>query len=281
MTRTRGTRIPLVAATAAALLVIAPVVGYAVLVAPHAVFINHRTRSGQLTLVNTGNTPEEVTVELQYGYPDTDSAGNIFVRLVADPDTSQPSAAAWVRAFPRRVLVQPGDRQVVRLLAQPPANLPDGEFWSRILVTSRGQQLALQGADTAVRAGVSLEVRTILALTYRKGEVRTGIRLTDFRPSIEHDSLVAWVGLQREGNAAFLGTTRVQLRDPSGDVRAEWSTPTAVYFRVLRRYAFPLESVSPGSYTVALDVSTQRDDLPQSVVLPAAPLHESAGIQVR
>lgn len=281
MKRTRRARLPRVAVTAAALLAIAPVIGYAVLVAPHAVFIDHRTRSGQITLVNTGNTPEEVAVELQYGYPDTDSAGNIFVRLIADPDTSQPSAAGWIRAFPRRVLVQSGDRQVVRLLAQPPANLPDGEYWSRVLVTSRGQQLAVQGVDTAVRAGVSLEVRTIIALTYRKGAVRTGVRLTDFRPSIERDSLVAWVGLEREGNAAFLGTTRLQLRDPSGDVRAEWTTPTAVYFRVLRRYAFPLEGVRAGSYTVVLDVSTQRDDLPQSNVLPAAPLHESAALQVR
>lgn len=280
--RTPRTRFPLAVVIAAALLALGPVVGLAVLVAPHAVFIDHRSRSGQITLVNTGNTPEEVAVELQYGYPDTDTAGNIFVRLVADPDTSHPSAAGWVRAFPRRVIVQPGDRQVVRLLAQPPANLPDGEYWSRILVTSRGQQLAVQGADTAVRAGVSLEVRTIISLTYRKGGVRTGVRLTDFRPAIERDSLVAWVGLEREGNAAFLGTTRLALRDAAGGaVRGEWATPTAVYFRVLRRYAFPLEGIGPGSYTVSLDVSTQRDDLPQSSILPAAPLHESAALQVR
>lgn len=277
----RRFRTPLQALAIAGLFVLVPVIGYAVLVAPHAVFIDHRSRTGQVYLVNTGNAPEEVSVELKYGYPDTDSTGGIFVRLIDEPDSSQPSAAGWVRAFPRRVTVQPGERQVIRLLAQPPAGLPDGEYWSRIIVTSRGQQVAFGGADTAVRAGVSLEVRTIISLTYRKGPVRTGVVLRDFRASVERDSLIAWVGLAREGNAAFLGTTRIQLRDSSDAVRGEWSTPTAVFFEVRRRYAFPLEGVTRGVYRVALDITTDRDDLPQTNILPAAPIRQTAAVEVR
>lgn len=273
-------RLGLAGAAAAALLLLEPVIAYAVLVAPHAVFMDHRTRTGQVYLVNTGSTPEEVGVELTYGYPATDSTGNIFIRLIDRPDSTQPSAAGWIRAFPRRVVVQPGDRQVIRLLAQPPADLPDGEYWSRIIVSARGQQLAIAGGDSAVHAGVSLEVRTIISLNYRKGAVRTGVTLQDFRASVDRDSLIAWVGLGREGNAAFLGTTRLTLQDSSGAVRGEWSTPTAVYVPVLRRYAFALEGVARGRYVLTLDVNTSREDLPATNILPAAPIRRTMGLDV-
>jgi hypothetical protein len=106
------------------------------------------------------------------------------------------------------------------------------------------------------------------------------VTLQDFRASVERDSLIAWVGLSREGNAAFLGTTRLAMQDSTGAVRAEWSTPTAVYVPVLRRYAFPLEGLSRGRYVLALDVNTSREDLPATNILPAAPIRRSMGLDV-
>jgi len=258
-----------------------PLVGWAVLVAPHAVFIDARTRTGQVYLINTGTTAEEVTIETRFGYPDTDSAGGIFVRLIDDPPAGSPSAAAWIRPFPRRVVVQPGERQVVRLLAQPPQDLPEGEYWTRLVVTSRGAQVAVQGGDSVVRAGISLVVSTIISVTYRSGQVQTGIRLDDFRAEDAGDSLVAWVGLTRQGNAAYLGTTWIRLRDAAGRVVREWDTPTAVYYSLHRRFAFPLDSVPPGSYTAQLEVSTPRGDLPAGSVLPAPPVEQALPVEVR
>ena len=269
------------AIAAAVLLFVSPILGYAILVSPHAVFMDHRTRSGQVYLANTGTTPEEVEIALTYGYPVTDSAGNISVRLIERPDSTEPSAAGWIRAFPRRAVVQPGERQVVRLLAQPPATLPDGEYWSRLIITARGQQMAVASSDTTVRAGVSLEMRTVISVSYRKGQVRTGVEIRDLRASVEHDSLIVWVGLVRQGNAAYLGTTRIRLFDAANAVHGDWTTPTAVYVPVTRRYAFALEGAAPGRYVVSVDLSTAREDLPQRDILPANPAHSSVVVEVR
>jgi hypothetical protein len=266
---------------ALAFLATAPLVGWAVLVAPHAVFIDARTRTGQVTLINTGTTAEEVSIETKFGYPDTDSAGAIFVRMVDEPAPDAPSAASWIRPFPRRVVVQPGERQVVRLLAQPPQGLPEGEYWTRLIVTSRGAQVEVQGGDSVVRAGISLVVSTIISVTYRNGQVRTGIRLDDYRAADEGDSLIAWVGLTRQGNAAYLGTTWIRLRDASGRVVREWDTPTAVYYSLHRRFAFPLDSVPPGAYTAQLEMTTVRGDLPAANVLRAAPLDQSVPVDIQ
>jgi len=201
----RRCRPALTIALVGAALALSPVFLEAILVAPHAVFMDHRSRTGQVFLVNTGDAPEEVSIELKYGYPATDSTGTVFIRLIDQPDSTEPSAAAWIKAYPRRAVLAPGQRQVVRLLATPPAGLPDGEYWSRIIATSRGSKVAVVGGDSTVSAGLSLELRTIISLSYRKGAVHTGVTVTDLRATREGDSLVVWFGAERQGNAAARG----------------------------------------------------------------------------
>ena len=118
--RLPASRVLKCAGVAMLVLSILPVVLSAVLVAPHAVFIDHRSRTGRITLANPGTEPEEIEIELKFGYPETDSAGNPYVKLIDEPPPGAPSAAGWIRAFPRRVRLEPGQRQVVRLLATPP-----------------------------------------------------------------------------------------------------------------------------------------------------------------
>lgn len=268
-------------ALAAAALAAGPLVLQAILVAPHAVFMDHRSRTGQVFLVNTSAEPEEVTIDLKYGYPATDSAGTVYIRLIDQPDSTEPSAAGWIRAYPRRAVLAPGQRQVVRLLATPPAGLPDGEYWSRIIATSRGSRVAVVNADSGVSAGLALELRTIISLSYRKGQVHTGLDLTDFRASEEGDSLVVWFGAGRQGNAAFLGTLSYQLAGPDGHVRGEWESPIAVYHPISRRYVFPLAGIAPGHYTLRLSVTTARSDLDQRNILPAEPVHRAVELEIR
>jgi hypothetical protein len=264
---------------AAVALMLSPAFLRAVLVAPHAVFMDHRSRTGQVFLVNTSTEPEEVSIELKFGYPATDSTGTVFIRLIDQPDSTEPSAAAWIKAYPKRMVLAPGQRQVVRLLATPPAGLPDGEYWSRIIATSRGSKVAVVGADSGVSAGLSLELRTIISLTYRKGEVHTGVSVTDFRASREGDSLVVWFGAERQGNAAYLGTLGYRLLDAGQHVRGEWETPVAVYHSLARRYVFPLDSVPAGRYTVQMSLTTARSDLDQRNILPAAPVTRTVDLE--
>jgi hypothetical protein len=273
-------RLALTIALAGAALVLSPVFLPAILVAPHAVFMDHRSRTGQVFLVNTGDSPEEVSIELKYGYPATDSTGTVFIRLIDQPDSTEPSAAAWIKAYPRRAVLAPGQRQVVRLLATPPAGLPDGEYWSRIIATSRGSKVAVVGGDSAVSAGLSLELRTIISLSYRKGAVRTGVSVTDLRAVRQGDSLVVWFGAERQGNAAFLGTLDYRLVDAAGKLRGEWESPVAVYHPLSRRYVFPLDSVPAGRYTLQMSLSTVRSDLDQRNILPAEPVSRSVDVEV-
>ena len=114
----------------------APLVAQGVVIAPHAVFIDGRARSGSVLLYNPNTEPVEVSISLLFGYPVTDSIGRVVLRTVDRPDSTMRSAADWIQAFPRRLTLPPLGRQTIRLLASPPPGLSDGEYWARLVIAA-------------------------------------------------------------------------------------------------------------------------------------------------
>jgi hypothetical protein len=255
-----------------------------VLVAPHAVVIEHRTRSGALSLYNPGDDPAEITLSTFFGYPVTDSVGAMELKTVERPDAAMPDASSWIEAFPKRMLLGPKERQTVRLLARPPARLADGEYWARLVVAAKGGTLPVTGADSAagVTVGLNLEVRTILPLQYRKGAVATSVRLSRLTAAVEGDSLAVRMRLDRMGTAAFIGTVRGALADSAGRTVATFASPVAVYYDMEPRFAAALEKggLPRGRYTLRVEATAEREDLAPETILPARPVRDSLEVRL-
>jgi hypothetical protein len=263
-----------------------------VMVAPHAVFIDHTQRSGSVLLYNPGTQPVEVAISTIFGVPKTDSAGTIKLdTLIADSSTS---ALAWIQAFPRRLTVGPRERQTIRLLARPPVGLADGEYWLRLVIAAQAGRVPISGvADTtAIQIGLTLEVRTIIGVNYRKGPVSTGVTLSNLRAEIIGDSLISRARIERRGNAAFIGTIRETLIDSTGAVRAQLSgdssvttyeSPVGVYFTMEPRLASGIAKpgLRAGRYWLRYEIVTDRDDLDPKVVLKAPAVRDSVQVIVR
>lgn len=264
---------------AVAVLLTVPAILEGVFVAPHAVFMRDGEPAAQVTL-GAGDAPEEVSVDLAFGYHDTDSLGTPFLRFVEDPDSTYPSAAAWIRAFPRRMRLEAGDRRTVRLLATPPADLPDGEYWARLIVTSRGASLPVATTDTTVRAGVEIVFRLVVPVTFRKGRVTTGIALSALDASASGDSLVVLADAARLGNGSYLGTARFAVLDTADAVVRDWAIPVAVFYPIHRRFVFGLDGLPPGTYRLALRLATERDDLEADDVMQAPPVTDTVAFVV-
>lgn len=250
-----------------------------VVVAPHAVYVDARTRSAAITLYNPGSEAVEAGISFLYGYPVTDSAGN-FMLLEPDSVTpDMPAASRWVDAFPKRVSIPPLARQTVRLLARPPAGLPDGEYWARVVVTAKGGSLPVTSADTAgIQIGLSLEVRTVIPLIYRKGALRTGISVATIKSARKGDSLEVRAHLRREGTAAYTGTARGALVNAAGKTVATFSEPIAVYYDAEPAFALPVTSLPSGSYRLRLEFSGERPDIAPDVLLRSPVVRDSVEI---
>jgi hypothetical protein len=244
--------------------------------------MDHRTRSGALTIYNPGNDPVEISISTLFGYPVTDSSGQFSLFTSEQPDSTMPSASAWVEAFPRRMTLNPRERQTVRLLGRPPAGLNDGEYWTRLVVSAKGGRLPVAGvADTSgIQVGLTLEVRTILPVFYRKGALQTGVTISGIRAAMAGDSLEIRAHLERQGSAAFIGTVRGSLVDSSGRTVTTFSSPVAIYYSADPRFLAPLNRPAAGRYRLRLELSTEREDLPPETLLQSAPVRDSAEVRL-
>ena len=262
-----------------------------VMVAPHAVFIDHRVRSGSVLLYNPGTEPVEVAISTIFGYPITDSLGQIKLDTLATD--SSVSALAWIQAFPRRLTVAPRERQTIRLLARPPAGLPDGEYWLRLVIAAQAGRVPITGVSdtTAIQVGLTLEVRTIIGVNYRKGPVMTGVSLSEVRAQLVGDSLITRAKLERHGNAAFIGVIRETLVDSTGAIHRQrvgdsvvttFQSPIGVYRTMAPRLgsAIPRPGLPPGRYWLRYEVVAERDDLDPTVVLKAPAVRDSVQLVV-
>ena len=252
----------------------------AVTVSPSALFIDSRSRTGTLTLYNGGILPEEVEVSFAFGYPVSDSVGTINVELRDTASSGEPSIVPWLRAFPRRLVLQPGQRQVLRVLVQPPADLAEGEYWGRVLVRARGGQPPIEQTNGDVRVQLNVETVIATALMFRKGAVQTGITVQDARAETTPQGVQLTVDVARQGTAAYLGRVRAQLVAPDGRVQAEVEDAVAVYRTLRRRFVFPAPDggLRPG-YTVRYTFDTERPDLPAAGPVRAAPVAGAVAVR--
>ena len=253
-----------------------------VLVAPHAVYLDHRTRSAAITLYNPGAEPAEVSISSVYGYPVTDSLGHFTLFLPDSVEPGMPAATGWVEAFPRRMTIAPLERQTVRLLARPPQGLADGEYWSRVVISAQGGTVPVSGAadSSGITIGLNLEIRTIIPLIYRKGPLTTALAVQSLSAAPAGDSLQVRAHLSRQGSGAWIGTVRGALRAPDGKMAARFDLPLAIYYDADPVLSLPVAGLAAGPYQLFLEFLTERSDLMPEQILRAPVVRDSLAIRL-
>lgn len=214
-----------------------------VLVAPTSVILSENDRTGRLTVQNPSDSPKEVSIHFGFGIPQSDSLGKVKLRLQDTTKVDHPrSAMKWIRAFPRRVVLAPGATQVVRFVANPPKDLPDGEYWARIVVRSQDSQAQLPDAGDleAITTRLNMVMQTAIVLKYRTGNLiaRLGIIDTEVKRS---DSLVAvLIDIENQGNVSYVGVLRCNLFDANNVEIAARRINIAIYDDIKRRVELPV-----------------------------------------
>lgn len=241
-------------------------------VSPMAVYLDDRARTSSITLFNPGELAEEIEIGFAFGYPTSDAEGNVGVALVEEPGADEPNAVPWLRAFPRRLVLEPGQRQVVRIMVQPPAGLDDGEYWGRALIRSRGGQPPIEELRGDVAVQVNVETVVVAAVSYRHGRVDTGLEVVAAGARRDGGRVVGLIDLARMGNAAFLGRIVAEVIDGEGMVLGATEDVLAVYRTIRRRVEVPVPAGAEGPLRLRYRLDTDRDDLPAGGPLPAEPV---------
>ena len=93
-------------------------VGKGILVAPVKLEFEGRTRSGTFKIMNRDSVPVDYRIT--------------FAPLVAKDNGKD--ARDWVRYSPRKVSLNPGEHQTIRVVVRKPLDLAPGEYTARILI---------------------------------------------------------------------------------------------------------------------------------------------------
>jgi P pilus assembly chaperone PapD len=238
--------------------------GASVLVAPTVVFLNKAEPTERMTIMNQGTEPQEVTIDFAWGLPESDSVGRVYVDLQDSSANDPRSAMEWLRAFPRSMILPPGQSQIVRVMARPPAGLEDGEYWARVVVRS---QKARGNEDSNLDEGVittqlNMVMQTAIMVKYRTGELNSSLQLNSARAEKSGSKVNVIVDLESRGNVSYMGVTDLTLIDGRDREVASQSTNLAVYRDLRRRYQMNIPEDSRPPYRVRMRISSEgRTDI--------------------
>ena len=254
-----------------------------VLVAPTVIVLSEQNRTGRMLLRNPGPEPAEVSVRMSFGITQSDSLGQVYVELQDSAITDPRSAAGWIRPFPRRVVLPPGAEQTVRFVARPPSDLPDGEYWARVVVRSEASNPPepVEVPEGEISARINTVMQTAISLKYRTGDLNSQVELSDAEVS-RTDSLVkVMIDLANKGNVSYLGMLNCRLLDADGKEISAMKEHIAVYYDLRRGISLPVTNGEfRPPFQVELDISTEgRKDMPASEVIPGNRIEYSMAVE--
>ncbi len=255
-----------------------------VTIAPPLVVMDRENPYGSYLVVNRSNQAQEITISFKYGFPVSDDEGNVTMEYFDEPDSLHPSASEWIRAFPRRFVLEPMQEQTVRLMVRPRGSVPDGTYTARIVTSSikinPSDNRSMQ--ENGVSTNINFRFNQISALMYRHGEVTTEIEIKDITAKETEQGINVFASLHRGGNSPYLGTARVRLFENDNNLVDEKVQSVAVYEDIVRRFEFDREKVQQGEYTAELTLSTSgRSDISSSVLIKVPDVTKSLSFSIQ
>jgi hypothetical protein len=229
-----------------------------VTVSPMEVFATSTQRSSSIVVANPSDKPLEVWISFNFGYPVR------YYKSAVDMDSSDASikdavsAIPWIRAIPQRFILPPNERQVVRIMATPPATTVNGEYWARVVISSKDTKTIAPKKTQGPGFAMELVTQTVIPYHFRRGVVTTGVTLQHMAPTIKKDQLELDFGFARTGNAAFWGRIMCRLLDKNRKEVAKQDYRLVVYTSMNYTSELDISSVPPGEYTLEMLVDEKH-----------------------
>ncbi|NQV15369.1 hypothetical protein HQ531_07915 [bacterium] len=241
-----------------------------VTISPTSLFIDNQRRFETLLIMNSSNTAQEVKLSWEFGYPKTDEAGNIAIIYGDETEAALHSAADWIRGFPKNFILEPGDRQTVRITVKAPRDLGDGTYWSRLKTTSSAISPPVGSNEAGgITAQINFKFNQVTSIFYKNGQLSTGLQITSIRSVVEDQMIRVFADYTKSGNSPFLGTMLAKVFDDDGQMVKEEKIFISVYYDGLRRLDLDASDLPAGAYDVEVSFFTGRSDIPDSNIVPA------------
>lgn len=238
-------------------------------IAPTRVVISGRENDAEVTISNPTGDPLEVTAQFGFAIFRSDSMGHLFFDAPRTEAEREVSCDKWLKLFPKRFVLPPGESRSVRVLATFPEGLADGEYWARLRFLGNRMEPAKPADpnDTNVRAKIDIKLSIEVPVMVRKGLVQTGMSFEGISTRRDSTTTKLLVDMKRQGNSAYRGTIFGKLRRPDGSEIELPESSFTMEFAI--RQVIPLPALSDGTYSLVLEARSVRKGSAAEVTLPA------------
>lgn len=265
----------------AALVVLSVLRAYAsVKVYPTEIFVVPPNHSAPVTVSNQTDSTVEVWVSFTYGYPVSFDTGKVVMYLTDSAAAGEPSAITWLRAIPQRFTLRAQESQVVRLFGVPPPGTMTGEYWARVIVSSKPKNRPVV-VTRGTRVNMELVTQTSLPFHFRTGAVTSGISVKESQAVIDDGFMRLHLKLQRMGNASFWGRVSTRLLNSSGKLVQSREYKLVVYKELDYTVLDTLPSVYAGPYTLELLFDNKHPSLSSQYWTKSEPFLQRLPVTVR
>lgn len=239
-------------------------------VSPLVLFVDNISRSGDMTIFNQGTEPKEISIKLNYGYIDYDSTGKSFLNMEDTVSSKDNSIAPYITVYPKKLVIQPGSSQTVKLMVKNTNALADGTYWTRIITESKDvkKQIDSTNIGDKVSVGLSIKFNMVSAFIFQKGKLNTKINLESFSARTDSSKVNLLLGFSREGNSPFFGTSKITILDNSGDEVKTIEETFAGYFKGFKAFPVDKKELKPGNYKAEVILTNDQPDVPDEKKVP-------------
>ncbi len=239
-----------------------------VVVAPTILFMSNQSPFGTFVVMNRSDTPQEISISFRFGFPESDSVGNVRMQYDDSLMAREHSCQQWLRGFPQKFIIDPGKQQTVRLLVSPPPDIPEGEYWTRLITSSTPQAKTIDTVRTGITANITFVLRQVTTVLYKKGYVNTSVEIPRLHAVPDSASMNLLAYVSRGGNSPFFGKMNAIVKNAAGSTIYSSQEVLAIYpSSMVVRFAIPLSDLHGGTYTAEVKLESDRSDIPAEDLL--------------
>lgn len=215
------------------------------LVAPIRVVFDDSKQREDLNLSNIGRDTAVYLISFVH-YKMQEDGG--FQQLSDTDPLPTPRSDTYLRVYPRRVTLAPGESQLVQLQYRRDASMKDGEYRSHLYFRADKNTAPLGIEDTRDTTRLSVSITPIFGISIpiiiRKGSTTTTIKLSDLSVKAVNDTVSNLsVTLNRSGNMSAYGTLEATYVPETGNQQVVGlANGVGIYTELSKRtYTLPLK----------------------------------------
>ena len=239
------------------------------------IFVSENQKIQDITIVSQSDSLQEVAFSSSFGFPVNTKEDGLHISEGRQQDRFLYDLTPYVRVFPEKIFLAPGQRQIVRLQVQNSPQFETGTYWTRLSIKS--QTTSPEAQENLVPTGrqstnINLVVRQNIGVFYKHGEVNTSLQLLDLETRQENSVLHVEPLLKRNGNSPYIGSLDAKLYSASDELVSQSSVITSVFFETLSPLRLNVADLETGRYRLVLRFTTSRGDATSSRLIQSNPL---------